>query len=126
MALFDTMNPALAQNGQGAPNVQQNLSPPGIFSGFGNTPSNLAGGLQQFMNPQFMAMLQLMQRGTAPGAAPAGAPGAAPAGAPGPVPGVGMTTPAGAVPSQMAGAAPPQQGYPTGNLASGLNAFLRR
>lgn len=150
MALFDTMNSALAQNGQGPPNAQQNLSPPGFNAGFGNAPPNFAGGMQQFMNPQFMAMLQALQARRAPGGqglgpaqgaplqlgGPAGAAMPGTGGNFGPMgPAPGMGGPAPMMPNVSGGGAGPmvlgpqmgnlgQQG--AGNLAGGMNPFLRR
>ena len=153
MALFDSVNPALAQNGQGGPpSTQQNMTPPGIFSGFGNVPGlsggqpvGLAAGLQRFMgDPRFLAMMQ--QRGLQPGSAQispfqtAGPIGADVQGQrPELLRGVGMPpgmggTPMGPsmggggggvmLPSMGGGASPGMA--PGNNFAGGMNPFLRR
>ena len=153
MALFDSVNPALAQNGQGGPpSMQQNMTPPGIFSGFGNVPGlsggqpvGLAAGLQRFMGaPQFMAMLQ--RRGLQPGSAsPFQAAGPIGADVQGQRPellrGAGMPPPqgfgGGVAPGMAPGlgpvgmatpatAMPSQMAAAPGGLAGGMSPFLRR
>jgi hypothetical protein len=145
MALFDNMNPALAQNGQSPPNPQQTSGAPDYPTGaWGNQAPNLAGGLQQFVQGQgagnpFMARLQAaMQQnpqlaqlfGGSGGQMPLGGPqtpasaGSANAMQP-PIPQAGQIATPGA-----GGTGGPPQGNPMGMqpgmLAAGMQRYLGR
>jgi hypothetical protein len=142
MALFDRFGPALAGNGQGAPNPQQAQGSPNFQIGnWGNQP-NFAGGMQQFLRPPQMGqpgMMPLAPGGPQAGGQPPGmmplAPGQppgmplAPQGpvAGGPAPGMPLAPQQGApMGSGGVGMMPTAQGNGMANMAGGMQPFLAR